>query len=284
VTLTWVDGLALALRAGALVGTLQAVGAALFAWRHTARLERAAEPAARFAARSAWLAAGLTVLQQLCEPARLAGSLAGIVDPALQALWLGSPAGAASAARVTGLVLLASGTKRTLLVVSGTALVVASFTFMGHTATHEPRPLLAALLAAHVAVAAFWLGALRPLALVVTQERSAVAGRVLERFSRHATLLVPLILVAGATLAALLLPSVASLAEPFGLTLLAKTALYGTLLALAALNKWRLVPRVANGDAAGRRALLRSVRAEWWIIVAVSCLTTALTGVFSPHD
>jgi putative copper resistance protein D len=229
----------------------------------------------------------LTIAQQLSEPARLAGSLGGILDPGLQRLSLTSAAGTASAVRVAGLVLCVGftlgGGRFRVLALFGTALVAISFALMGHTATHEPRMALAALLVLHVAIVAFWLGALWPLHVVVTTETGRTAGRILTAFSRDATPLVQAILVAGMALTALLVPSVASLLQPFGLLLMAKTAGFAALLGLAAYNKWRLTPRIAGGDARAAHILRTSLRVEWLLIAVILCVTTALTGLFAPH-
>jgi putative copper export protein len=142
---------------------------------------------------------------------------------------------------------------------------------------------LAALLVSHVAIVAFWLGALWPLHVIVATETGRDAARLLTAFSRDATLLVPAILVAGMALAALLLPSFASLLQPFGLLLIAKTAGFAALLGIAARNKWRLTPRIADGDARAAHSLRTSLRVEWLLIAIILCVTTALTGLFAPH-
>jgi copper resistance protein D len=87
---------------------------------------------------------------------------------------------------------------------------------------------------------------------------------------------------AGLAMALLLLPAVSSLAEPYGLLLLAKIAVFALLMALAALNKWRLGPAVAAGSVRGRAAFRLSLAAEWWLIAAVLGITDVMTGFFSP--
>jgi len=93
---------------------------------------------------------------------------------------------------------------------------------------------------------------------------------------------VPLILLAGLIVAALLLPDLASVASPFGRLLLIKMAGFAALMALAAANKWRFAPGIESGDGRAATALRRSLAAEWLIIVAVIGVTTLLTGLFSP--
>ena len=54
------------------------------------------------------------------------------------------------------------------------------------------------------------------------------------------------------------------------------------LLALAALNKRRLGPRISAGEAGALVAFRRSVAAEWWLIAAVLSVTAVMTALFSP--
>jgi putative copper export protein len=285
---TLADYVALALRAAAFVAMLQAAGTALFVALYGRELTRASPSIAAFGFVGAGVAVALTVAQQIGEPARLAGSLRGVFDADLQQTLLFSPAGAATAVRLAGLAALlfylrAPRRVPVFVAFAGTALIATSFALLGHTTTHDPRGLLGGLLIVHVAVVAFWFGALAPLRVMVATEDSATAGRVLARFSRHAARLVPTILIAGLTLAWLLLPSLAAAASPFGALLAVKIAGFAGLMALAAANKWRLAPRVASGDPPARLALQRSIRAEWALIVAMIVVTVVLTGVFAPH-
>jgi putative copper export protein len=154
---------------------------------------------------------------------------------------------------------------------------------MGHTATHEQRWLLAPLLVVHVIIIAFWFGALRPFQLAARHDDLAVNGCVIERFSKLAVWLVPVILIAGLSLSFILLPSLAALSAPYGQLLLLKVAAFALLMALAALNKWRLGPRIRAGDAAALRTFRRIVLSEWAVIAGVLTATAALTGLFSPE-
>ena len=70
--------------------------------------------------------------------------------------------------RFIGLTLILVGLLRfrqrgSRLALPGTALTIASFAVMGHTATSDWRWLLAPLLMLHLAAAAFWFGGLAPL-------------------------------------------------------------------------------------------------------------------------
>ncbi len=71
------------------------------------------------------------------------------------------------------------------------------------------------------------------------RESPAIAGAVTEAFSRLAAWIVPLLLLAGLVIAALLLPSLDAIWTSYGLLLLAKLGAFAALMLLGALNKWR---------------------------------------------
>ena len=166
--------------------------------------------------------------------------------------------------------------------VVGATLAVVAFTLTGHTSVSPERWFLIVALALHVLVAAFWLGALLPLYVATRREAAAAAAKVVAAFSAAATWIVPGILLAGAVLAAGLIPSFATFARPYGLLLLAKIGGFALLMALAALNKWRLAPALALGAPHAGAALRRSIGAEYALIVCVLAATAAMTSFFSP--
>jgi putative copper export protein len=281
------DLIAIGLRALAFAAALQAAGVPLFLWLFGGNLERAARPIGTLAVRTAAAALVLTMGHALVEPARLAGELSGVFDASLQGLLLASDAGTAVAIRVLGLAMITGGSLKpgrlgTLVVLVGATLVVCSFAFMGHTAADERRWLLAALLILHLLVVAFWFGALWPLSISVKRESLAVAGLVIEAFSGLAVWLVPIIFFAGLGLAVALVPDLASLRTPYGLLLLSKVAGFALLMGLAGLNKWRLGPRIARGEAGAIPVFRRVVLVEWLLLVAVVAVTATMTGLYSP--
>ena len=108
------------------------------------------------------------------------------------------------------------------------------------------------------------------------------AAHVLKAFSAAALWLVPLLALAGAGMAALLLPDFSALLAPYGWLLMTKVALFAALMALAALNRLRLVPALARGEPRATQRLRQSVAAEYVLICVVLAVTAALTGLFSP--
>jgi putative copper export protein len=250
-------------------------------------VERSAGAVRRLARITALVGIVAALAYQLVEPARLAGAFAGVLDGSLQSMLLGSSAGTALAVRLLGLFMIAFGARRsdhfrTVPGIVGGTLVTVSFAFMGHTTTHDPHWLLAVLLVIHLLVVAFWFGALLPLYLMASHEPIGLNAMLIERFSSAAVWLVPAIFGAGLAMAVLLLPNLASLVKPYGILLLAKVTGFTALMALAALNKWRLAVSIRAGHERGLRLFRRSVLGEWGLIVAVLSVTAVMTGLFSP--
>ena len=94
----------------------------------------------------------------------------------------------------------------------GLALTVLSFAFSGHTAIHPLWCLLAPLLLVHLAVVAFWFGALWPLYDAAREGPPERSGALIAQFSKLATRLVPGVLICGGLLAFVFIRSVAELA------------------------------------------------------------------------
>jgi putative copper resistance protein D len=282
-----IDGAWLVLRAVALVLVLQAAGAALFC-AIFGDTSLSAESALR---RTAWrmsaIALAVLVVQALYEPVHLAGDVSGLSDPALLRLWLGSGAAAALIVRIAGVAWLVcalpwAATRPRLAAAAGVLIAALSFVLTGHTAVAAHRGMLLVLLFAHVLLVMFWFGALWPLRQVLRLEAPARAARTVVAFSTVAVRLVPLLASAGALIAALLLPDVAALRRPWGLLLLGKVLLFTSLMALAALNRLRLTPALAGGEARAATRLSRTIAVEYGLICITLAVTAVMTGDFSP--
>lgn len=266
---------------------LQAAGAVLFiaAFAHLAPGTLA--DVRRLAAGAAGVGLIAVAAQYLLESARLGADLASVLDPSLERVVLGSSVGAALGVRFAGLAAMTLGARserRSLqrLSLAGLLLAAGSFLLTGHTSISPQRALLAPLLLVHLLIVAFWFGALLPLYRVTRLESRAQAGRVLEAFSRTAQWLVPLIALAGAAMATLLLPDPAALISPYGLLLLGKVAVFVALMGLAALNRLRLVPAIERGEVAALGRLRATVVGEFALILAAIAVTTVMTGFYSP--
>jgi hypothetical protein len=63
---------------------------------------------------------------------------------------------------------------------------------------------------------------------------------------------------------------------------LGKTAAFGVLMYLAALNRRRFGPAVATADAGAVQTFRRIVAAEWAVLAAVLVATALMTALFAP--
>lgn len=176
------------------------------------------------------------------------------------------------------------------------AIAAMTLAWSGHAAASEGLAGSAHRLAdaLHVIAAAGWLGALIALlgALFMGQQDSAKLGQtaaMLERFSLFGTLFVVTLIVTGAFNAVIIvgltkLPAL--LHSLYGWLLIAKLALFGGMLLLAALNRWQLTPKlegaINNGDSYSARTHLRlSLVIETSLALAILGLVAAL-GTLDP--
>lgn len=281
------DLLSTALRALAFVALLQAAGAVLFLATFGRAAHNARPHILRLARICVLLGAVLVVAQFLLEPARMTGELSGVLDADLLGFALHTRAAQVAGLRLFGLLLIGlslrrSGAKVRSLGVVGAVLVAVSFAAIGHSTESPLRLLLMPLVALHLLVVAFWFGALLPLIAVGDREHGAIAAAVVARFSRAATWLVPLILIAGLIIGANLLPDPAALGTAYGIGLLLKLAAFALLMGLAGLNKWRLAPALEKGGRSAWLPLRRSITIEFVLIALVAMGTAVLTNFWSP--
>jgi len=241
---------------------------------------------------AAWIAILLLLLQWPLQAGFLGGgTLASAMDPMLLGIVFDSAQGRRTMLAVAGLLLLQGllldrgrwGRLGLACSLIGVALVLLAFVQVGHT-RGDPRWLLGGLLMVHLAMAAFWLAALLPLyRLAAGGEGSPEPGRILARFGRVAAGAVGLLVAAGVVLGWLLAGGWGPLLTTgYGQVLVGKVSLVSFLLALAALNKWRLVPAFERGDAGAGRRLRRSIRLEIVLVMAVLLVTAFLTAATSP--
>ena len=282
-----IDWVWLALRAAGFVLVLQAAGTAIFLHVFRARLMASAEPIRRAGRRLALAALIVCIAQVFLEGAHMAGDWGGLTDPVLLRVAATSSVGRALTVRAVGLVLLGASLWRITPAPGACAfgaslVVIVSFALTGHTTVHAPRLLLATLLIAHLWLVAFWFGALLPLRELARLETGALAAHSISAFSRIAVWLVPLIPLAGAGLALLLLPGPGALWTPYGRLLCLKVMLFALLMVLAALNRQRYAPALERDDRGAAQRFRRSAALEYLLVCATLAATAAMTGFYSP--
>jgi putative copper resistance protein D len=284
----WVDALSVSLRGLGFVALFQAAGIVIFAGLSHHELKGKKPMLRLLGTVSALVAAVLLTGQYVLEAARMSGELNGAIDPALQRLVMHSATSVTLSWRLLGLLLIILGLRRpgalgTIVGVVGVVMLLAAFTFVGHTSKDTLRWLLSPVLLAHLFAVAFWFGALAPLYLISSREPPAIAGRSVARFSAQAVWIVPGLLVTGLILAMVLLPSVAALDTAYGHLLIVKLAGFLALMGFAVWNKWRLGPALGRGDVRAARSFRLSLAGEYVLIAAVLCVTAALTMFYSPE-
>ena len=176
------------------------------------------------------------------------------------------------------------------LALSGGLAVTISFAVWGHATELSPKAISLAADAIHATAAALWLGGLVGLVMVLslrTPESVRATAGIISRFSLMAFWSVIALTIAGLTLT--ITGSDASLnsilTTTWGQLVLAKIGLTLIVVLIAAWNRRTLVPSLISptentGELAVRWAtLLRTVRAEAVLLVAVVALTAIVVNV-----
>ncbi len=225
------------------------------------------------------LSLGLQGLDALGQP------LSGLADPhAWQAGWAtayGSTALGCAAALTLGLAAIVfAGMPAAPLSLAGVAVLGVAFAASGHASTAAPQWLTRPAVFVHAIGVAFWVGALVPLAALLSSPRTE-ARAALANFSATIPFALGALVLAGIALAVAQLGTPSALwTTAYGGILLAKLALVAGLLALAVRNRFRLTARVAAGDALAADKMYRAVLAE--IVLAALVLGCVALWRFTP--
>jgi copper resistance protein D len=280
------DIVSVVLRAIGFVLLFQAGGAALFVALFAPRLHDSTARIRRIGTLAAVLAIVVLCAHYSLEAARMSGDFGGLLDALLQGIVVRSSISAALALRVAGMGLVLVSLRAPpgrAIGVMGALLAAVAFTLTGHTSVNAERPILAPALLAHILIGMFWFGSLVPLWLVSAREVQATAADVIETFSRTAVWLVPLVLVAGLLMTVILVPGWSTFGQPYGELLIVKLILFAGLMALAAANKRRFGPGIAQGLPSAAPRFRATVAAEAVLICVVLAVTACLTAFFSPE-
>jgi copper transport protein len=181
----------------------------------------------------------------------------------------------AIAALVIGIVALGGSVTTRSRGLSALALVGVglSLAASGHAAAAPPQALMRPAVFLHASSVAFWIGALAPLAALLLARKQA-ALTIVDRFSGIAVPVVGLLALTGLALAIIQLESFGALiGTTYGIILSTKLALGAALLALAALNRFRLTPALAR-DATVIKPLGRSILIECALAAGILCVVS----------
>jgi putative copper resistance protein D len=282
------DAVAVGMRAAAFVGALQAAGLALFISAPRTTLTEDASPLVSLARSMTLAGLALVLGHQVVEAARLAGDWSGLVDFDIQwGNWHRSP-GVSALVGAAGLAIEYSGFCLTgalsrILPVLGALGVVASFALTGHTTHPTVSPLIRLLLVLHVAIVGYWLGSIVALVRLTRVATTHSLCKVSSGFSASAVWVVPAILPIGVGVAIGVLPNLAALWTVYGALLTSKVSGFAVLLALAAFNRWRVVPALEREPLVATRRFRRSLHAEYLLLVSVLSVTAVMTSLYSWH-
>ncbi len=206
--------------------------------------------------------------------------LAGLTDPAAYDLDLVGDDLLVVALQLVGLVAALRLGERRVLVSAGAALAVWSPALVGHTRAYEPVPLLIVTDALHLSAGAVWLGGLVGLAITLP----AIRGRrrdtatVVSRFSSVAAGVLVLLVASGTVVGWRILGSWDALfGTTYGRLLLVKVGIALLVVAIAAWNRYRLLPRVS--DSVGHDQGVAAAGLVRRTVVAEACLLLAVLGV-----
>lgn len=223
--------------------------------------------------------------------------LAGMVDGFMIGLLAQTPIGTGVALRLAGFVLIGllliiyrgklTGASSPLLPSNlvflwsvGVLLCCAGFAVLGHVANLDW--FAQTLIGLHVLLIGMWIGALYPLFLLCRTEPASAIAPLMKRFGDYAWGITLGLIVAGGYLLTRLLEAPSELlTTAYGRLILLKIVLVLCLLALAALNKFRLVPALQS---AGAAPLQRSIRGEMLLAFVILVVTAVLSTATSPAD
>jgi copper transport protein len=188
-------------------------------------------------------------------------------------------------ALVAALIYLAWLTDRNplLWVAFGLGLVfISGLSLSGHSAADAGHSWLSELADwVHLSAATLWVGGLVQLAIVVWPTSPELRATAFRRFSRLATVLVALLLVAGTYLSILRLPHVHDLwTTGYGHVLLVKLGLVSLALAWGAAHHFIAVPRIERPGVTG--TLARTLVGESAVAMAVLLAAAILTDSKPP--
>ena len=242
---------------------------------------------ARLLAIGAWIGIAATCMRVLAAAGNLGGDMASAVDAQLLGLMMGTSLGQSTVLAALGFIMAATlprvvAARRPITGVATIAVIATSFAIHGHAVLGGLMTSL--LLVIHLSCVAVWLGAFLPLRrLCMLADRDAAALRELADIAHHfahvASWAVGMLVISGGGFAAYLTGSLAAVfTTTYGLVLLAKIGFVTGLLGLAALNRYKLVPALRDGNGSAAARLKASINLEIAGAAVILTLTAVLTS------
>ena len=232
-------------------------------------------------------AAAASVLRILLLAGSMSADVAGMFNATFAGMILRAGEGRASGVRIAGLALmlftLSKNPAFRAPAIVGAVAASTSFAWVGHIHALVPNTAPSLLLSLHLLSAAFWLGALPPLLIIVTDAHEPQIAAAAARFGKLALRVVALLLAAGASLLFMLIGSAGPFwASDYGRMMAIKLLAVAALLSLAAWNKLALTPELLQGDTRAMVKFRRSLLTEMSIGVLILMTTAAFTTLTGP--
>jgi len=277
------DGLAVALRMLVYAGTVLAAGSALF--RASFPALPGVAPALRL---QLWLGAALLII---CEPLRYmlfllqiaGGDLSLGLSSSMRWIGIETPLGQSAGVRLAAVaILLCAGLRWRLVGLGAAALMIGSYLIEGHTVSSEARAFLAPLLFAHLFAVHWWIGGLPGLFAAARAAQAAQLAQTVRVFGNAAAWSAGVLIIAGSIVLAVLTGWQLDLGSGYQQAFVLKLAAVSLILLIAAINRWRLTPRLMRDADAARPALRASLVLETGVAAAI-LLATALAIGFAPQ-
>jgi putative copper export protein len=232
-------------------------------------------------------AAAASIVKILLLTGSMSGNFAGMLDRDFAAMILKAGEGTASGVRFAGLAIalfaLSSNPRSRVPAVVGAILAATSFVWVGHIHGLAANILPCLLLCLHLLCAAFWLGALAPLLIVLRDRSDSQIAAVASRFGKLALGVVAALLTVGVSLLWILIGNAAEFwTSDYGRMMLIKLFSVACLLAIAAGNKLYLTPRLLSGNSQAVALFRRSIQAEIFFGALILLSTAAFTTIAGP--
>ncbi|MBG0566687.1 copper resistance protein CopC [Actinoplanes sp. NEAU-A11] len=181
--------------------------------------------------------------------------------------------------------------QRRVAAVAVAAIAAMAPALVGHTRAASPEVLAIGADALHLLAGSVWLGGLVGLTLTLPDlsSRGAHAAEVLARFSTAAAGVLAALIATGSLLAWRILGSWGALVDTgYGQLLLVKVAIVLVAVAIAAWNRWSLLPRLKQATKRTNRqppsrSVVRATAIEGAVLTVALLITGLLVGT-SPED
>lgn len=157
-----------------------------------------------------------------------------------------------------------------------------SFRLSGHVSVHGT--LAQAAITLHILAFAAWIGSLYPLLRLTCQLEGRELAWFMSRFGDHARVILVVLVGSGLGMLFALLGTVSELwTSAYGQALMLKFLLVTGLLAVAAHNRFRLVPQLAEAGSTSQ-SLRKSIAVEMLLALLILLVTAYLSSLIGPME